>query len=187
MFATWHGWPVGFKNNPWFPTEYSDRLLGGIDPRPDITVTRKPGTIKYGFGASVEQELNDFLRVFGRFGWNEGQHESFAYTEVDQTVEFGGDLGGKAWNRKFDRLGAAFVSNGISADHQEYLRLGGQGFLLGDGALTYGRETIFEGYYTAHLWRGVFASADLQYITNPGYNRDRGPVIVPGLRLHVEF
>ena len=68
-----------------------------------------------------------------------------------------------------------------------YLALGGKGFLLGDGALTYRRENILETYYTLHLWRGVFTSFDLQHINNPGYNRDRGPVLVPGLRLHLEF
>ncbi len=44
------------------------------------------GAVKYGFGLNAEQELTQNLRVFTRFGWNEGQHESFAYTEVDQTV-----------------------------------------------------------------------------------------------------
>ena len=67
------------------------------------------------------------------------------------------------------------------------MALGGVGFLLGDGALNYGHEKIIEAYYTAHLWRGVFASFDLQHINNPGYNKDRGPVLVPGLRLHVDF
>ena len=78
-------------------------------------------------------------------------------------------------------------SNGISADHRLYLALGGKGFLLGDGALTYGRENILETYYTFHVWGGVFTSFDLQHINNPGYNRDRGPVLVPWLRLHLEF
>ena len=58
---------------------------------------------------------------------------------------------------------------------------------MGDGSLNYGRENIAECYYTAHLWRGVFASADVQGIAHPGYNRDRGPVVVSGLRLHVDF
>ena len=163
------------------------RFLAGIGARPDITLTRKPGTIKYGLGFNAEQDLSETVRVFGRFGWNEGQHESFAYTEVDQTLEFGGDISGSAWRRTFDRAGVVFVSNGISKDHAEYLRLGGQGFLLGDGTLNYGRETIEEAYYTAHLWRGLFVSFDLQHINTPGYNRDRSPVIVPGMRLHVEF
>ena len=120
--ATWR--LLSFVNHANMGTyrEAVARFLAGIDLKPDITPTRRPGTIKYGFGFNAEQELNDILRLFGRVGWNEGQHETFAYTEVDQTVEFGGDVSGKAWKRKFDRAGAAFVSNGISSDHQEYLR-----------------------------------------------------------------
>jgi len=79
------------------------------------------------------------------------------------------------------------VSNGISGDHQEYLKLGGLGFLLGDGTLTYSRENIVEGYYNAHFWRGIYGAIDLQHIENPGYNRDRGPVWVSAVRLHVEL
>ena len=89
-----------------------------------------------------------------RWGWNEGQHESYAYTEVDQTMQLGADLAGTAWHRQQDKMGGVFVSNGISADHQHYLALGGLGFLLGDGALNYGRENIVESYYNAHVWRG---------------------------------
>ena len=127
------------------------------------------------------------MGVFGRAGWSDGRNESFAYTEVDQTIEFGAWLKGRKWGRNLDRAGVAFVTNGISGDHRQYLALGGLGFLLGDGKLNYGREYIGEAYYTAHLWRGVYGSFDLQYVQNPGYNRDRGPVIVPGLRLHVDF
>jgi hypothetical protein len=68
-----------------------------------------------------------------------------------------------------------------------YLALGGLAFLLGDGALTYGPETIFEGFYTTHIWRGFFASFDIQHVNNPGYNMARGPVTVPSLRLHIDF
>ncbi len=161
--------------------------MSGIAPVPDVTATRMPGAIKYGFGLNALQEITSDVRLFGRLGWNEGQHESFAYTEVDNTAEIGGDIAGHLWNRIHDRLGGAVGSNGLSAAHAEYLRLGGQGFLLGDGNLNYGRETIMETYYTAHVWRGVFLSGDLQYLVNPGYNRDRGPVLVPGMRLHVDF
>ena len=70
---------------------------------------------------------------------------------------------------------------------REYLRLGGSGFLLGDGALRYGRESIVESYHTAHLVLGAFVSGGVQYVVNPGYNRDRGPVLVPTIRLHVDF
>jgi high affinity Mn2+ porin len=140
-------------------------------------------------GSALRPEISNRgrFRGFARWGWNEGQHESFAYTEVDESVEVGGDLRGAAWNRKLDKIGAMFITNGISADHQHYLALGGPGFPLGDGALNYGRENIVEAYYNAHLWRGLFAGVDVQHINNPGYNRARGPVWVPGLRFHLEF
>ena len=167
--------------------EAIDNFLAGLTPKPDITAHPLQTTVKYGFGANFEQPLNSWMGVFGRWGWNEGRHESFAYTEVDQTVELGAGASGRRWQRKFDRAGFVFVSNGISRDHQEYLKLGGTGFLLGDGRLTYGPEYIIESYYTLHVWRGIYPSVGLQHINNPGYNRDRGPVIVPTLRLHLEL
>lgn len=156
-------------------------------PVPDIIFTRRQGRHKYGFGLNFEQELPAKLGIFGRLGWGDGRNESFVYTEADRTFQLGGFTRGDAWRRRNDRAGAVFVVNGIVAAHQQYLALGGKGFLLGDGALTYGREKIFEGFYTAHIWRGFFGSFDLQHINNPGYNQDRGPVLVPGLRLHVDF
>ena len=162
-------------------------FLAGGDARPDIEAHRAPSRVKTGAGANVEYTSPRGVRLFGRAGWNEGQHESFAYTEVNDTVQAGGDVAGAAWRRAGDRAGAAVVSNGLSAPHREYLALGGLGFLLGDGALDYGRETIVELYYTARLWRGVSAAAGVQRIDNPGYNRDRGPVVVGMLRLHLEL
>jgi high affinity Mn2+ porin len=106
---------------------------------------------------------------------------------VDLTLAVGLGVKGAQWHRKYDRFGVAFVSNGIKKDHQKYLALGGLGFLLGDGGLNYGRENIGESYYTAHVWRGIYLAPGVQYIVNPGYNRDRGPVVVPTLRLHAEF
>ena len=155
--------------------------------RPEITAHPLQTTTKYGFGVNVEQPLTDWLGVFARWGWNEGQHESYAYTEVDETVQAGAGAQGSKWRRKLDRAGLALISNGISRDHQQYLALGGIGFILGDGGLNYGRENILETYYTLHVWRGIFTSLDLQHINNPGYNRDRGPVLAAALRLHLEF
>ena len=159
----------------------------GEDKTPDITKHEHFSALKYGFGYNTEQEVSENLRVFGRFGWNEGQQESFAYTEVDQTVELGGDYSGKRWHRAADKVGLAVVSNAIKRDHQNYLKLGGQGFLLGDGHLNYGRETIEEAYYNYHVWRGVFYALDVQHINNPGYNRDRGAAWVGAVRMHLDF
>jgi hypothetical protein len=161
--------------------------LNGEDPTPEITKHETYGAVKYGFTLNAEQEITASMRLFTRFGWNEGQHESFAYTEDDQTVEFGGDYSGRRWSRPYDKLGVTFVSNAIKADHQAYLKLGGLGFLLGDGKLNYGRENIVEGYYNAHAWRGLYYAFDLQFIDHPGYNKDRGPVLVESVRMHVDF
>ncbi len=163
-----------------------DSYLSGKDAVPDITLSRKQGTAKYGFGLNAEQELSSLWRAFGRLGWNNGTTESFAYTEVDHTASIGSDFRGKPWHRSQDKVGAALVVNGISADHRRYLALGGLGFILGDGGLTYGLEKIFETYYTAHVWRGIYFAADYQHVTNPGYNEVRGPVDVVSFRIHVE-
>jgi carbohydrate-selective porin OprB len=167
--------------------EAIDRFLAGLTPTPDIEATRRQGRVKYGLLAGFEQELTSWLRVYGRTGWNEGHNESFAYTECNNTVAIGADTKGTHWHRNLDRAGIAAVSNGISADHTQYLALGGLGFLLGDGKLNYARENIVEAYYTVHLWRGAFFSFDLQHINNPGYNRVRGPVLVPAVRLHLDL
>ena len=162
-------------------------VSGEGGPRPDITDSRAVGRKKYGVGLNVEQEIVDELHVFARLGWNDGKNESFAYTEIDNTVLLGFDLRGGRWCRPDDKLGVAFVSNGLSKDHRDYLGYGGLGFILGDGSLRYGREMIGEAYYTAHAWKGFFPSLDLQVIANPGYNADRGPVAVGSVRLHFEF
>lgn len=161
--------------------------LDGQTSTPNIIAGRRQGRHKYGFGLNFEQKITSRVGVFGRLGWSDGRNESFAYTEVDRTLQIGAFTPGDAWHRRNDRAGAVFVANGIVAAHRQYLALGGLGFLLGDGALNYGPEKIIEAFYTAHLWRGLFASFDLQHINNPGYNKDRGPVIVPAVRAHIDF
>jgi high affinity Mn2+ porin len=139
-------------------------------------------TRKYGFGANAEQVRTRDLAAFGRFGWNNGKTESYAFTEIDQTF-----AGGLVINWKYDRAGVAFASNALSGDHRQYLALGGKGFILGDGTLNCGLEQIFESYYTTHVWKGLYASPGVQYVANPGYNQDRGPVVIPTFRVHVEL
>jgi len=168
---------------------YRDQVINAAeaDKTPDITDHPWRITRKYGFGANVEQTLTPYLTAFARFGWNDGRTESFAYTEVEQTFAEGLGANGSWWHRRQDRAGIAFVGNAIKKDHQNYLNAGGLGFLLGDGHLNYGRENIVESYYTLHIWRGIYVAPGLQHINNPGYNRNRGPVLVPSFRAHVEF
>jgi carbohydrate-selective porin OprB len=169
---------------------YEEAIANFLDHEtasPNIVATQQQGRHRYGFGLNVEQEITPNVGVFGRLGWSDGRNETFAYTEDDRTGEAGVFAMGNSWHRRSDRAGAAFVANGIVASHQQYLALGGLGFLLGDGGLTYGHEKIFETFYTAHLWRGFSVSYDFQHINNPGYNQARGPVAVSSLRFHTEF
>ena len=167
--------------------EAVNHYLEGLTPTPEITSVEHYGALKYGVGINIEQNITDNFRMGGRFGWNEGQHESFAYTEDDQTFLVGGDYAGASWHRKLDKLGVAFVTDAIKKDHQNYLKYGGLGFILGDGALSYAREDIVEAYYNVHAWRGVYYAVTNFFIEHPGYNQARGPVDVQSVRLHLDF
>jgi hypothetical protein len=145
------------------------------------------GGKKAGIGLSIEQEMNSSLGLFSRLGWNDGRYVSWAFTEIDRTFTFGSALKGAGWKRPGDIVGLAVALNGISAGHREYLQKGGYGFIIGDGQLNYGVEGILETYYNAHLSNFFWFTFDYQFVLNPGYNRDRGPVNVFALRGHIEF
>lgn len=155
--------------------------------RPDVNATRKPGTLKYGFGVNVEQEIRKGIGVFGRLGWNDGKTQSFAFTPIDRLATAGVSIAGTRWKRPEDTLAAEWTVSGISAVHALYLERGGLDFLIGDGTLRYGPEAVFESYYSIRVAAGVFASFDFQRVINPAYNRDRGPVSAGSLRLHLEW
>ena len=160
-----------------------------VEGRPDIISVRGPSHGKTGFALNMEQELGNELGVFGRLSYNDGKNETWAFTEVDQSVSLGLVSTGARWHRATDRLGLAAVVNGISPGHRNYLAAGGYGFMLGDGALNYAPEFITELYYSIDLPKYHAAiTPDYQFAVNPGYNHDRkGPIHVVALRLHVEF
>jgi high affinity Mn2+ porin len=159
-----------------------------VDPAAqlDITKTRRYRN-KYGFGLSWDHELSETLGVFSRLGWNDGHTESWAFTEIDQTMTFGARVKGTRWHREYDEVGLATAVNGISKPHRDYLAAGGLGFILGDGQLRYGLESVLESYYRYQISPFIQLTADSQFIWNPGFNQDRGPVFVQGLRVHAEF
>jgi high affinity Mn2+ porin len=163
------------------------RLAEITSGTPDVIATRRNGTRKFGFGLNGEQELTSDLGIFGRLAWNDGKTESFAFTAIDRLAQIGVSLTGTRWSRGSDTVATEFTSAGLSSVHAQYLARGGFDFLIGDGALNYGRESIWESYYNAHLFGGFFAALDEQRIWNPAYNRDRGPLWVHSLRLHLEL
>jgi hypothetical protein len=145
----------------------------------------KYGGVKYGFGLSANQDLSDNIGFFLRASWNDGKTATWAFTEIDNSISDGINISGKAWKRKDDNAGIAFVINGLSKDHRDFLRAGFYGFIIGDGKLNYGNESIAEFYYQAKLFSYLFLTGDYQFVNNPGYNKDRGPVNVFSIRCHI--
>jgi len=152
----------------------------------DIVATRDY-RFKYGFGLNAEQELTKAIGVFTRLGWSDGHTEAWTFADVDRTATLGVSIKGDSWHRPDDVLGVAGIANGLSHVHQEFFEAGGTGILAGDGALNYGWEKIVETYYDFQIWKGIRGALDVQYIENPAFNRDRGPVTVFGARVHWEF
>ncbi len=156
---------------------------------PDINKVLEVGTLKYGFGINMEQEIVKNVGVFSRLGWNDGKTEDFAFTAIDRLATGGVSVSGALWKRPEDTAAGEFTASGLSAVHALYLERGGLDFLIGDGRLNYMPEYVWESYYNAHVTlKGFFVTAlDAQHIVNPAYNHDRGPLWAYSLRLHVEF
>jgi len=152
----------------------------------DITQTRQ-GRIKYGYVLNVEQAVTDDVGLFARWSWNEGKTEIMSFTDIDDSLTFGASIKGTSWGRPKDMVGLAFVTNGLSADHRDFIAAGGLGILIGDGQLNYQRENIIETYYAIALPGSLTFTVDYQLLMNPAYNADRGPVSIFSGRLHAEF
>lgn len=169
---------------------YKEALQWGIlhNEAPRIDSARVLGNTKYGFGLNIEQQLNKYIGAFLRAGWNDGKNETWAFTEIDRTISGGIVLNGGMWKRNDDVLGLAFIANGLSQDHKAYLKAGGYGFIIGDGTLSYRPEMITEVYYSLKFGNyPMWLSPDYQFIVNPAYNKDRGPVNAFGFRMHIEM
>ena len=152
---------------------------------PNIYNTRKMNTT-YGYGLNAEQTINSALGVFARWSWNNNQTETNTL-DVGRSIAVGTNLKGNLWERKDDTYALAWAANAISSSEIRYLQLGGQTMFIGDGALQYKPEQIFETYYSAKLYKELFLTADFQRISNPAYNSARGPIDIISLRMHFEL
>jgi high affinity Mn2+ porin len=153
----------------------------------DIAAVRQYRT-RPGGHVTFEQALGAEFGVFARVGAADGRVEAYEFTDIDEAFATGLTVGGKGWKRSDDVVGVALLVNEISSDRRRYLDAGGLGTLVGDGKLPNpGRESIAELFYSARVAARFYATLDYQYVTNPAYNRDRGPVSVLGLRFHAQF
>ena len=175
---------LGFANRERSGTYRQAILADGLT---DIESTRRDGTLKYGFGVNMEQSITPEIGVFGRYGWNDGKTESWAFTQIDRSASGGVSLNGNLWKRKNDHIGIGGVRNYISGDHRNFLAHGGLGFIIGDSRLDHYRpEGMTEAYYSWRATKEWTITAGFQHIQNPAYNADRGPVSVASIRLHWE-
>ena len=157
-----------------------------------ILNARNTEQIKMGIGLNLEQKITPDIGVFFRGMISDGQTETLAFTEADNSLSLGVTLFGKLWNRPDDHLGVAVLQNGLSAARRNYLQAGGVSFFIGDYAgpsqiINYAPEQIMETYYSWNLAKKVWFSANYQRIQNPGYNSDRGPANFFGMRVHAEY
>jgi high affinity Mn2+ porin len=160
--------------------------IPNLDPTDAIIATRT-GRTEYGYYVNFEQSLTQQLAIFGRWSWNNGKQEISAFTDIDRSLMLGTSVTGRAWGRPDDRIGIAGVVNALSPDHRDYIAAGGLGILIGDGKLNYHRERILETYYALRVVKGLTLTFDYQYMVNPAYNADRGPISFFSGRVHGEF
>jgi high affinity Mn2+ porin len=167
---------------------YADALAMPVSTPnyPDITQTRQVRT-NYGFVVNMEQAITSDLGIFSRASWSPGLVEIIGWTDCDESLSFGTVLKGSAWGRPDDKIGVAGVVEGLSPIARAYFAAGGLGILIGDGQLNYRPEHILEAYYAYSLNKWATLTIDYQFIANPGYNADRGPVSVFSGRLHAQF
>jgi high affinity Mn2+ porin len=142
---------------------------------------------KYGLGFAVDQALTRDASAFVRASWNDGRTETYSFTEIERSLVAGASMRGSPWHRPGDSIGAAWVMNGLSSEHRDYLARGGLGFFIGDGRINYQPEQMVEVYYSAATFSGLWLTLDFQRVQNPAYNADRGPASFLGIRLHLEL
>ncbi len=154
----------------------------------DATAAVRTYQSRPGMSVNLQQQVTGDVGVFARAGWADGNVEPWDNTDIDRTAEAGVSIEGKQWGRPDDTVGIAGVVNGISKIHEAWLNAGGLGIVIGDGMLPNpGPEEILETYYSYSLSPSTKISFDYQFINNPAYNTDRGPVNVFATRLHWQY
>lgn len=166
---------------------YNDAVALAGAGIPDTAAVRRPA-FRGGLVLNIEQELSDDLGGFVRFSFDDGSKEAFEFTEINRSLALGLALKGRSWGRPDDTFGVAGVVNDMSRSAQRYFAAGGLGILIGDGQLPhYGSEDIVEAYYSAAVTDYFAVGLDYQFIANPAYASDRGPVSILALRLHAQM
>ena len=153
---------------------------------PDLCWVRRPND-KLGIGINIEQYVAKYVGVFVRGMYSSGQTEVDAFNPADRSLSIGVVANGSLWQRQFDLAGIGVASSWISSIHAQYLALGGIDGFIGDGHLRQGSEGVAEAFYSFNLERAIWLAGDYQFLWNPGFNRDRGPLHILSVKIHAEF
>jgi high affinity Mn2+ porin len=188
---------IGFYNSAFmgsyasannYKTYYRDFPPYGDTTLYSIENSRQYGRSKFGFGLNIEQNITKDIGLFSRVSYNDGKNETWCFTEIDKAISIGTLIKGTKWKRENDLFGIAYCLSGLSNEHAHYLSNGGLGFILGDGKINYSNEHVIESFYSCSLLNGkIIPSLSYQLIVNPGNNKDRGPINVYSIRMHISI
>jgi len=145
---------------------------------------------KTGFTLNVEQQIASDLGFFARAGWMDPRYEPYEACELYESASVGVSLQGERWGRPLDTVGFAGVTGAAPKGAIAYLNAGGNLLETWEGAgnLTKaGPEKILEAYYNYQLNTAVNFNVDYQFVANPAFNTQRGPINVFGAKVHWQF
>jgi len=169
------------------------KMFGGLSgnyrayawTRSQVTELDGVSTAKHtGFGVSVDQQVGDGIKLFGRYGQLvEGE------LPFDQALSVGAEISGNYWGRGADAIGVG--ASWLKAS-SAYRAAGGEGDLDGDGTADFtftpsGAEKVAEIYYRFRVSPQFEITPDFQWIGNPGTNRNADSVKVFAVRANIAY
>ena len=169
------------------------KMFGGLSgnyrayawTRSQVTELDGVSTAKHtGLGISVDQQVGDGIKLFGRYGQLvEGE------LPFDQALSVGAEISGNYWGRGADAIGVG--ASWLKAS-SAYRAAGGEGDLDGDGTADFtftpsGAEKVAEIYYRFRVSPQFEITPDFQWIGNPGTNRNADSVKVFAVRANIAY
>jgi len=129
------------------------------------------GTVRShkGIGLSMDQQVGDYISLFGRYGYQIQGNVKF-----NQTVTGGAEFGGAYWGRSGDALGIAL---GWLNSSDEFRRVSGAS----------GSEQLAEVFYRYRFNKFIALSSDFQYVRHPGGDKASSGFAAYGLRTQINF
>lgn len=141
-------------------------------------------THHFGWGISVDQQIDDGVVLFGRYGrLGKGQ------VRFDQALTLGAEFNGSRWSRGGDTLG---IAAGWLRASDAYRGFGGSGDIKSDGSGVFafapdGAEKVAELYYRYRISDQFELTPDVQYVWRMGANPGADDVAIYGLRAQFSY